>query len=119
VLFRSNYWGQLDQMFSATLFRAQLYRAFNRSPRQARTYVLEINSSIVNGQLHTMWSYSENVHRRSTVERLANDFIDALRALIRHCQERDPAVYSPDDFPDVDLSEHQLEDVLAELDLTS
>ncbi|HWF87706.1 MAG TPA: amino acid adenylation domain-containing protein, partial [Pyrinomonadaceae bacterium] len=114
-----NYWGQLDQMLPSTVFRAELYRPFNRSPRQARTYLFEINSSIVDGRLQTVWNYSENVHRRSTVERLANDFIDALRALVRHCQERDPAVYSPDDFPDVELSEHQLENVLAELDLTS
>ncbi len=114
-----NYWGQLDQMFPSTLFRATLYRGFNHSPRQLRTYLLEINSSIVNGQLHTVWGYSENVHRRSTVETLANRFIAALRALIAHCQGREPAVYSPDDFPDVELSEHQLENVLAELDLTS
>jgi hypothetical protein len=59
------------------------------------------------------------VHRRSTVENLADRFTAALRALIAHCQGRDPAVYSPDDFPDVELSEHQLENVLAELDLTS
>jgi non-ribosomal peptide synthase protein (TIGR01720 family) len=114
-----NYWGQLDQMLPSTLFRAGLYRGSNRSPKQTRTYLLEINSSIVNGQLHTVWGYSENVHRRSTVENLADRFIAALRALIAHCQGRDPAVYSPDDFPDVELSEHQLENVLAELDLTS
>ena len=114
-----NYWGQLDQMFPSTLFRAGLYRDFTRSARQNRTYLLEINSSIVNGQLQTVWNYSENVHRRSTIENLANRFIDALRALIAHCRGRDALVYSPDDFPDVELSEHQLEDVLAELDLTS
>jgi amino acid adenylation domain-containing protein/non-ribosomal peptide synthase protein (TIGR01720 family)/FkbM family methyltransferase len=114
-----NYWGQLDQMFSSTVFQAGLYRGFNRSPRQTRTYLLEINSHIVNGQLHTTWGYSENVHRRSTVEHLANRFVDALRALIAHCQGRDALVYSPDDFPDVELSEHQLENILAELDLTS
>jgi non-ribosomal peptide synthase protein (TIGR01720 family)/FkbM family methyltransferase len=114
-----NYWGQLDQMFPSTLFRAGLYRGFNRSPRQFRTYLLEINSSIADGQLHTVFGYSENVHRRSTVEHLANHFINALRALIAHCQGRDPAVYTPDDFPDVKLNEHQLENILAELDLTS
>jgi amino acid adenylation domain-containing protein/non-ribosomal peptide synthase protein (TIGR01720 family)/FkbM family methyltransferase len=113
-----NYWGQLDQMFSSTLFRADLYRGGNRSPKQTRSYLLEINSSIVNGQLHTVWGYSENVHRRSTVENLANRYIEALRSLITHCQGRDALVYSPDDFPDVELTEHQLENVLTELDLT-
>jgi non-ribosomal peptide synthase protein (TIGR01720 family) len=113
-----NYWGQLDQMFSSELFQAGLYRGFNRSPRQTRTYLLEINSSIVNGQLQTIWSYSTNIHRRSTIQNLADRFIDALRSLITHCQGRETLVYSPDDFPDVDLSEHQLENLLTELDLT-
>jgi non-ribosomal peptide synthase protein (TIGR01720 family) len=106
-------------MFPSTLFRTSLYRGFNRSPKQKRTYLLEINSTIVNGQLHTVWGYSENVHRRSTIENLAHRFVDALRSLITHCQGRDALVYSPDDFPDVELSEHQLENVLTELDLTS
>ena len=114
-----NYWGQVDQMFSSTLFQAGFYRGGNRSPKQTRTYLLEINSSIVNGRLQTVWGYSENVHRRSTVENLANRFIDELRSLIMHCQGREALVYSPDDFPDVELSEHQLENVLTELDLTS
>ena len=114
-----NYWGQLDQMFSATMFQAGLYRGLNRSPRQTRAYLLEINSNIVDGQLHTIWGYSENIHRRSTIEHLANRFVNALRVLIAHCQGRDALVYSPDDFPDVELNEHQLENILAELDLTS
>jgi non-ribosomal peptide synthase protein (TIGR01720 family) len=114
-----NYWGQVDQMFSSTLFRARFYRSFNRSPKQTRPYLLEINSSIVNGQLHTVWGFSENLHRWNTVENVAHGFIDALRSLITHCQKRDALVYSPDDFSDVELSEDQLEKVLAELDLSS
>jgi non-ribosomal peptide synthase protein (TIGR01720 family) len=90
---------------------------FNRSSRQTRRYLLEINSSIVNGELQTSWNYSQNVHRRSTVESLANGFMNALRSLIAHCQGRDALIYSPEDFPDVELSEQQLENVLAELDL--
>jgi non-ribosomal peptide synthase protein (TIGR01720 family) len=112
-----NYWGQLGQMLSSTFFRPRVH--FNRSPRQTRRYLLEINSSIVNGELQTSWNYSQNVHRRSTVESLASDFINALRSLIAHCQGRDALIYSPEDFPDVELNEQQLENVLAELDLTS
>ncbi|HKY29366.1 MAG TPA: FkbM family methyltransferase, partial [Pyrinomonadaceae bacterium] len=114
-----NYWGQLDQMFSSTLFRASVSTGFNHSPRQTRRYLLEINSQIFDGQLKTTWIYSANVHQRRTVENLAHGFIDAMHSLIAHCQGRDALVYSPDDFPDVELSEQQLENVLAELDLTS
>src|SRR6185369_781601 len=43
----------------------------SRSPRAKRHHLLEINGAIVDGCLQVVWSYSENVHRRSTVERLA------------------------------------------------
>jgi amino acid adenylation domain-containing protein/non-ribosomal peptide synthase protein (TIGR01720 family)/FkbM family methyltransferase len=115
-----NYWGQLDRMFSSTLFgMAAGATGRSRSPRQTRCYLLEINCSVLDGQLQTSWGYSENVHRPSTVEKLAQGFIDALRSLVADCQGRVAPVYAPDDFPDVELSEQQLKDVLAELDLGS
>jgi len=32
------------------------------------------------------WMYSEAVHRRSTIEDLAQRFVEALRSIIAHCQ---------------------------------
>lgn len=31
------------------------------------------------------WTYSGNVHRRTTIENVAGDFMETLRKLIRHC----------------------------------
>jgi len=114
-----NYWGQLDQMFSSTVFRPALFEDFNRSPRQIRRYLLEINSNISHGQLHTAWAYSQNLYSRNTIETLARHFLNSLRSLIAHCRQSDPLIYSPEDFPDVELSDQQLKNVLAELDLGS
>ncbi len=48
-----------------------------------RPHVLEINGSIVEGQLYMEWTYSENLHHRSTIEGLAQSYLDALETLIR------------------------------------
>ena len=41
-----------------------------RSPRARRRHLLEVNASVVSGRLRLDWTYSENHHRRETVERL-------------------------------------------------
>ena len=61
------------------------------------------------------WSYSENLHRRSTIERLARDLIQALRALIAHCQSPEAGGYTPSDFADFAWEQPDLEDIVAEI----
>ena len=36
--------------------------------------------SIAGGQLHLVWTYSAQVHQHATIERLAQTYIEALRA---------------------------------------
>jgi len=80
-----------------------------RSPRQARRYLLEINGSVLEGRLQVDWMFSQNVHRRSTVDGLALSFLDALKSLIAHCQSTDAGGYSPSDFSKARLSQETLD----------
>jgi non-ribosomal peptide synthase protein (TIGR01720 family) len=41
---------------------------------------------LLNEQLHVNWTYSEQIHERTTIEQLARRFISALQSLILHCQ---------------------------------
>ena len=59
------------------------------------------------------WAYSEVAHRRETIERVAEDFISALRKIIAHCQSPEAGGYTPSDFPDADLSQSELDDLAA------
>ena len=86
-----------------------------RSPRQQLRYLLEINGSVREGRLRFSWIYSTNRHRRETIERLANDFIDTLRSLIDHCLSLEERGYTPSDFPEADLSQAELDDLIASL----
>jgi non-ribosomal peptide synthase protein (TIGR01720 family) len=63
------------------------------------------------------WTYSENVHRGETIEALAAHFDRALRALIEHCQSPDAGGFTPSDFPEAELSQSQLDGLLARINL--
>ncbi|MGH8773264.1 MAG: condensation domain-containing protein, partial [Burkholderiales bacterium] len=96
-----NYLGQLDQVLSeSSLFRpARESSGPAHSPLGRRPHLLEVNGWVTEGRLHLQWSYSERVHRRATVERLAQGFLEALEALIVHCQSPEAGGFTPSDFP--------------------
>ncbi|MBI5032176.1 MAG: amino acid adenylation domain-containing protein [Chloroflexi bacterium] len=86
-----NYLGQFDPgLVSASLEIAPEAHGAERSTHCARTHLLDINGGIANGTLQMEWTYSANVHRRETIERVANDFIAALRALIAASESPEP-----------------------------
>jgi non-ribosomal peptide synthase protein (TIGR01720 family) len=75
--------------------------------------LLEINGSTHRGRLRLDWTYSENLHRRATIERLAQGFVEALRQLIAHCQSPEAGGYTPSDFPLANVSQRQLDGLKA------
>lgn len=111
------YLGQFDQMISASsLFGpAPESSGPTSSAGGTRRYVLEVSSLVAEGCLQITWAYSENLHRSSTVERLANNFLEALRAIVAHCHSPAAGGYTPSDFPEADLSQKELDELLAEL----
>ncbi|MEV2278999.1 amino acid adenylation domain-containing protein [Nocardiopsis sp. NPDC049922] len=56
-----------------------------RSPHGRRPYLIDVNCAVVDGALRTEWAYSTGLHRKATVEGLADRFIGRLRALLEHC----------------------------------
>ncbi|WP_236147178.1 non-ribosomal peptide synthetase [Scytonema millei] len=82
-----NYLGQSDRVFQSSLF-APAYESCGsgRSPQGSRAYLLDINGIVAEGQLQLDWTYSEAIHRRATIENLANSFLGILRQLIAYCQ---------------------------------
>ncbi|MBE9228589.1 amino acid adenylation domain-containing protein [Phormidium sp. LEGE 05292] len=61
-----------------------------------RSYLLDINGIVVEGQLQLTWTYSENFHYSTTIESLAQDYACALRSLIAHCLSPSARSYTPD-----------------------
>ena len=80
-----NYLGRFDALDGA----GGLYRRFlpapghDHAPQEARTTALDVTGSVVGGRMEFSWTYSTNLHRRSTVERLAEEFAANLGGLAR------------------------------------
>ncbi|MCP4663921.1 MAG: non-ribosomal peptide synthetase, partial [bacterium] len=99
VLF--NYLGQLDVALPPTsALRPAVESAGSTITREGlRRYLLEINGGVADGCLRLTWTYSENLHHRTTIEDWAERFLAALRTLIRHCLSPEAGGYTPSDFP--------------------
>jgi amino acid adenylation domain-containing protein/non-ribosomal peptide synthase protein (TIGR01720 family)/FkbM family methyltransferase len=106
-----NYFGQLDNVLSSdALFNlSSLARGTERDEKQQRNCLVEVSSAVSGGQLQLNLSYSENLHRRETIERLSANLIAALRGIIAHCRSLDCNEFSPSDFPLANLSQQQLD----------
>ncbi|MET0624997.1 MAG: SDR family NAD(P)-dependent oxidoreductase, partial [Pyrinomonadaceae bacterium] len=83
--------------------------------REARSYLLEISGGVAGGRLRTSWTYSRNVHRRETVERLAEQFLGALRSVVAVCRTRAGGLHTPSDYPEAGVSREVLDRLAAEL----
>ncbi|GAX38390.1 non-ribosomal peptide synthetase [Nodularia sp. NIES-3585] len=112
-----NYLGQFDKIMSeSSLFEpADESTGPERSLQGSRDRLLVVNSLISSGQLQLSWSYSENIHRRTTIETLAENFVQALRELITHCQSPEAGGYTPSDFSKANVSQKDLDQLLAKI----
>jgi non-ribosomal peptide synthase protein (TIGR01720 family) len=112
-----NYLGQFDQVLSeSSIFRpAQESTGSMQSQQGIRNCLLEVNGLIVGGQLRLDWTYSKALHQQATVEKLAQWFIGALRSLIVHCQSPNAGGFTPSDFPQMQFSQQELNQLMAEL----
>ncbi len=74
-----------------------------------------MSSIVAADQLQLTWTYSEQVHQRATIERLANEHLAALHALIAACRAQPEERYRPSDFPKARLSQKDLDSLLAQI----
>ncbi|BBD64374.1 amino acid adenylation domain-containing protein [Nostoc commune NIES-4072] len=102
-----NYLGQFDQVLpESSLFSlVQGLSGSSHGLQNKRTHLLEINGGIYQGHLQMSWTYSKELYRQSTIEGLAQRFIEALRSLIAHCQSYDAGGVTPSDFAEFKQSQ--------------
>ncbi len=96
-----NYLGQIDQVLSeSSLFKPATESSGSESSLQEnRHYLLEVDAIVVASQLQINWKYSQNIHQTSTIENLAQNFVEVLRNLIAHCHEVTALLSSGGSFP--------------------
>ena len=110
-----NYLGQFDQTFAGSFAAATEEIGPDWSPENQRVYLLDITSRIQDGELQMHWTHHAGFHRPETIQRLAQQCLAVLRALIAESRRPNLNGYSPSDLPASRLSQRQLDDLLAEL----
>jgi non-ribosomal peptide synthase protein (TIGR01720 family) len=77
------YLGKLDRGLATAGPYAAATESFGPrcDPRENRTHLFDLAGRITRGRFEMSWTYSENIHRKETVEDLANRFIELLRAI--------------------------------------
>jgi non-ribosomal peptide synthase protein (TIGR01720 family) len=112
------YRGRSEQEFSNEIFGftsetvAPLVDGENQ-----RQHLLEINSYFANGLFTVTWRFSRNFHMRSTIEALAQNFLDSLTQLITHCRTADSSSFTPSDFPDAGINQSALDKLMNKINL--
>lgn len=114
-----NYLGQFDQTTSSgyqTFKPAQESVGPTRAPRARRKYLIEVTGGVTRRRLQMRLSYSEAVHTRSTIERVAEDLAQSLRSLINHCRSTEAEGFTPSDFPLLHLDQEALDKAFEEIE---
>jgi amino acid adenylation domain-containing protein/non-ribosomal peptide synthase protein (TIGR01720 family) len=118
---RFNYFGQLDGGEPPTPGFALAAEPCEpqRSPLGRRRHLLDLNAWIRDGELAMVWTCSQRLFEAPTVEALADRVLAALADLARTCAATATRHYTPSDFPDVSLSQHHLDQLLADIELAN
>jgi non-ribosomal peptide synthase protein (TIGR01720 family) len=110
-----NYLGQVDQVMRSW----ELFAPSGESSgsgvalENRRPYVLDVSGMVVEGRLRMNWAYSEKLHRRETIAKLARQYMQCLRELIAHCCSDQAGGFTPSDFPVAAISEQHLQELAA------
>jgi non-ribosomal peptide synthase protein (TIGR01720 family) len=112
-----NYLGQLGQSaeMDGPFTIAREGSGPDRSLKDKRNCLIEINGMVMSRRLEVGWTYSRGRHLEETIRRVAERFIEELRGIIAHCREVDAGGYTPSDFPDMELSQEEIDSLTADL----
>jgi non-ribosomal peptide synthase protein (TIGR01720 family) len=84
-----NYFGQQRRRENGWSRPARESAGSNHDPIQPRHVFLYCRARIADERLSVDWGYSENVHTRATIERLAEAYMDVLRTIMRALSSED------------------------------
>ncbi|MGY1880771.1 non-ribosomal peptide synthase/polyketide synthase [Pseudomonas reactans] len=109
-----NYLGQFDTSFDGNeqqgLFAPSGDAAgSDQSPDASLGNWLEINGQVYGGELNLNWSFSQQMFDSASIQQLADDYAQELKALIGHCCQPEHSGATPSDFPLARLSQVQLD----------
>ena len=114
-----NYLGQWDNVSfgdpDVSMPSAQVLSLVDQvsiDPRNGRQHALEIEARIAQGRFEIDWYYDDGILTPQEAEDLATRYVGALGEIIDHCTAG-AVVRVPGDYPDVELTEDELQSLVA------
>jgi len=107
-----NYLGSQNSQNFKHLGYPEMIRTNSRDPRSERYHLFEINSFVQNDCLSVVWEYCKYLHRAGTIEMLSEHFSKSLSDIIDHCLDKPDRSYTSSDFPDIDMSQEDIDKLL-------
>lgn len=107
-----NYLGQFDNAVNTGYFSNA-----KESPGQAigtenaRSSLIDVNAIVIDKELNITFTYSRNLHNRTTIERLVENYLNDLKEVITHCTLHGNCGFTPSDFPLCSISQKELEQI--------
>ncbi|OLF53003.1 non-ribosomal peptide synthase/polyketide synthase [Pseudomonas chlororaphis] len=107
-----NYLGQFDGSFDEqdALFKPTGEpKGEDQSPLAPLSNWLSLDGQVYGGELSLSWTFSTQMFDAATIQRLADDYAEELKALVTHCCTPEQGGATPSDFPLAGLSQQQLD----------
>ncbi|MEH1919452.1 amino acid adenylation domain-containing protein [Nostoc sp.] len=114
-----NYLGQIDsQQNSNNLFNlSNAPTGSGMFGKQKRPHLLAVNARIQSECMYVDWTYSKNIHHPETIRRLAESYLHNLRTYLKDNTVSEELFYTASDFRMVEMTEDQLDSLLADLEV--
>ncbi|MDR6918790.1 amino acid adenylation domain-containing protein/non-ribosomal peptide synthase protein (TIGR01720 family) [Pseudomonas sp. 3296] len=106
-----NYLGQFDRQFDdgAMFVPSTEGNGVAQDPSAPLGNWLTVEGQVYGGELSLSWGFSREMFDTATIQRLADDYAQELKALIDHCCAVEVPQATPSDFPLARLSQTQLD----------
>ncbi len=96
-----NYLGQFTRTFHQAPLQgvADIGLAHRHAADNSRSYALEVDCYIDEGQLQIEWTYNHQCYQYETIDKLAMAMKEQIIRLTEHCMAQTQTTYTPSDFP--------------------
>jgi non-ribosomal peptide synthase protein (TIGR01720 family) len=112
-----NYLGQLDQVVGEERWLAmgEESAGAEREGSGGRVHAVEVSGYVVGGELRMGWEYDGQRYERAEMEAVAARYGKELEELIEHCVREESGGFTPSDFPDAELDQAELDELMGQL----
>src|SRR5262249_42856734 len=87
----------------------------SQAPENRMIGALGVSGMVIGGRLRMEWIYNEKKHCQERIAEFANHYMEVLEELMAHCRGEGACGYTPSDFPEVNLTVDELNNIIEKL----